>query len=620
MGEHPLDTLFEQLRRLSRELKRRWVFRVAAVYATVGFVLVQASDYLFRALLFPDWTHRLLVVLVVLGFPLALILAWAFEITPEGVRRTRPGDEGATRVDADRPGRESGSDATAAPRGRSGILLWAGLGLVAAVTLALAVFGVPGTGDDGSIDSSSGAGRVTSIAVLPFHDLSSGGDQQFFSDGMAEEILDGLSRVDGLLVAARTSSFQFRGTDTDTRVIGDSLGVEALLSGSVSKVGNVVKIRARLVSASDGFQLWSDAYTRRLEDVFAIQEEIARAVVGALEVRLSKSAERSLASRPTEDLEAYDLYLKGRLHWNRRTVAGIHRGMELFRQALDLDPGFARAWAGLADSYVILTTFGVLGPDEGYPSAREAAERALEIRELAEAHASLGAVQSDYAWDFAEAERHFQRAIELDPNYPPAHYWYAELLADIGRTAEAVQMARRARELDPLSLLASAIEGRALYLDRQFGEAASKLEETLARGPQLTAYLYLGLARSQLGSHGRAVEILEEGRRRYSAVSTFTGLLGYAYARAGRAQDARSMLDELLTLREERPVAAIDIVAVYVGLDDGNRAIEWLERAYEERNWQLRFLGTEPLFDPLRSDPRFQEVLEKVRGSGTPTV
>ena len=593
------------------ELRRRWVFRVAAVYATVGFVLVQAADYLFRALLFPPWAHRLVVVLVALGFPLALILAWAFEVTPEGVYRTRRAG-GATGPGAE--GEESGEGGDVARPGRSAVPFWAGAALLAAAAAGVFVVGDFGGEPAGEAAGAGGAG-TSSIAVLPFADLSPTGDQQFFSDGMSEEILDALSRIEGLLVAARTSSFRFRGGETDARAIGDSLGVAAVLNGSVARDGQAVRVRARLVSASDGYQLWTETYTRRLDDVFAIQEEIARSVVRALEVRLASSDDSSLAARPTEDLEAYDLYLRGRYQWNRRTVDGIRRGMERFREALDLDPGLARAWAGLADSHVLLSSFGVMDPEEGYERAREAAERALEIRELAEAHASLGAVSADYDWRLAEAEEHYRRAIELDPNYPTARYWYAEILADVGRTEEAVSMARRAQELDPLSLLASATEGRAYYLGRRFDEAAEKLEETLDRGPQLTAYLYLGLTYTRQGRHERAVQTLEEGRERYAGVSTVTGLLGYALARAGRTEEARRLLGELVELREERPVAAIDVAAIHVGLGDREAALEWLRRAYEERNWQLRFLGTEPLFDPLRSEPRFRELLEDVHGS-----
>jgi serine/threonine-protein kinase len=570
-------------------------------------VLVQGTEYLFAALLFPEWTHRLVVVLVALGFPLALILAWAFEITPEGVRRTRPPEEAPA---------ASGSSEAAEPSRREtrrwATALWAGGALAAAAGLALAVWGMPAIGDGafGEADREDDAPR--SIAVLPFTDLSPEGDQQFFSDGMAEELLDALSRIDGLLVKARTSSFQFRGEEIDAGTVRDSLGVDSFLEGSVSRDGDMVRIRARLVRARDGYGVWSDSYTRRLDDVFAVQEEIAREVVAALEVQLRPPEEQRLARRPTEDFEAYELYLRGRYHWNERSVPGLQRGMELFRQALELDPELALAWAGLADSYLVLKTYGVVGADEGAARAREAAERALELEELAEAHASLGAVSADYDYDFARAEEHFRRAIALEPGYVTAHYWYAQLLADLGRTEEAVRFARRARELDPLSLLASATEGRAYYLGRRFDEAIVTLEETLDRGPQLTAYLYLGLAYSRAGAHDRAIQVLREGRDRYSAVSTFTGLLGYAYARAGRPDDAREALDELQSLRVERPVAAIDLAVVHVGLGETEAALEWIERGYEERNWQVRFLGTEPAFDPLRSEARFRAVLENV--------
>lgn len=602
-----MRSLLDRLSHFLAELKRRKVYRVAVVYLAVAFVGLQVVNLLVPATTLPSWADEFLIALAVFGFPVALVLAWALEITPEGVRHTRPLEEGpaasASSEAADPPRREERRWSTA---------LWAGGALAVAAGFAFALWGMPVVGDYAFGDAGHEDDTPSSIAVLPFTDLSPAGDQQFFSDGMAEEILDALSRIDGLLVKARTSSFRFRGEEIDAGTVRDSLGVDSFLEGSVSRDQDVVRIRARLVRARDGYGVWSDSYTRRLDDVFAVQEEIAREVVEALKVQLRPPDRRRLARRPTEDFQAYELYLRGRYHWNKRSVPGLQQGMGLFRQALELDSAFALAWAGLADSYVVLKNYGVVGADEGAARARQAAERALEIEDLAEAHASLGAISADYDYDFARAEQHFQRAIELDPSYATAHYWYAQFLADLGRTEEAVRFARRARVLDPLSLLASATEGRAFYLGRRFDEAIATLEETLERGPQLTAYLYLGLAYSQTGAHNRAIQVLQEGRDRYPAVSTFIGLLGYAYARAGSRDDAQGALEELRSLRVERPVAAIDLAVVHVGLGETEAALDWIERAHEERNWQVRFLGTEPAFDPLRTEIRFQDLLRRM--------
>jgi len=597
------------------ELKRRNVFRVAIAYAAVAFVLVQATDYVFEALLFPPWAHRLFVVFVLLGFPIALLLAWAFELTPEGVERTRAaGSAGgevagaATGAAGDRSG-GSAVPPTPAERAFRGAKRFLAV-IVVGAALGLLAYRVV-TPDASS--ASGGPARIGSVAVLPFSDLSPEGDQGWFSDGIAEEIMGALRRVADLRVAARSSSFRFRDRDLGPSAIGDSLGVDAFLEGSVRKAGSRVRISAELVDASNGYQIWSTTVERPLEDIFALQEEIARSVVGALELRVGADLDRRLADRPTESLDAYAAYLEGRHAWNRRTPDGMRRSLDLFEKALSMDSTFAEAWAGLADAYTLLGSYGMMSPEASFPKAHAAAIRALELDDgLAEAHTSLAATYSDYYWEWDRAETEFRRALELDPNYATAHYWYAGVLTNLGRTESALSHARRAAELDPLSLLPAAYVGRAHYFDHRYETAIRELRAVLDRGPDLTSYLYLGLAYSKTGEDGKAIATLEEAADRYAGVSAVSGLLGYALARGGREERARELMSGLEERHEAGRASAVDVAAIHVGLGQADRALEWLERAYREKNWQMGFLGAEPLFDPLRDDPRFVSLVERL--------
>lgn len=597
------------------ELKRRNVFRVAIAYAAVAFVLVQATDYIFDALLFPPWAHRLFVVFVLLGFPIALLLAWAFELTPEGVERTRAagsaGGEGVGLAAGAAGDRARGSTPPPTPaerpfrgakRSLAVIAVGAAIGL-----LAYQLFGPEPS------PASGGSARIGSVAVLPFSDLSPEGDQGWFSDGIAEEIMGALRRVADLRVAARSSSFRFRNRELGASAIGDSLGVDAFLEGSVRKAGSRVRISAELVDTSNGYQIWSTTLERPLEDIFALQEEIARSVVGALELRVGEDLDRRLADRPTESLDAYAAYLEGRHAWNRRTPDGMRRSLDLFEKALSMDSTFAEAWAGLADAYTLLGSYGMMSPGESFPKAHAAATRAIELDDgLAEAHTSLAATYRDYFWEWGRAEAEFLRALELDPNYATAHYWYAGLLTDLGRFEPALYHARRAEELDPLSLLADTYVGRAHYFQHRYETAIRELRAVLDRGPDPTAFLYLGLAYSKAGEHGKAIATLQEAAKRYEGLSAVSGLLGYVCARGGREERARELMSGLEERHEAGRASAVDIAAVHVGLGQTDQALEWLERAYREKNWQMAFLGAEPLFDPLRDDPRFVSLVERL--------
>ena len=465
---HRLVPATGPMRRLLQELKRRKVYRVGVTYAVVGFLVIQAASLIFPALAIPGWAYSLVVVLALLGFPVALVLAWAFEVTPEGIQRTEAVDV--------RDGAGSGSGAAA----------WIGLGaLVVLAGVGAWWLAMPGAGDSRGAESGAGAEAgadgdpIRSVAVLPFTDMSPGGDQQYFGDGLADEILDALTRVPGLRVVSRTASFRFRGDRVDPRAIGDSLDADAILEGSVRRAGDQLKVTAQLIGADDALHRWSRSFERELttDNLFDVQEEIARGIVAEMRGEGSDAAgEGELVRRPATSLETYDLYLRARFHWNRRTPEELETAIGLYRRAIERDSGFALAWSGLAESYVVPAAR--MSPAEALPRAEEAARRALALDStLAPAHTALAGALMTYHWDWEGAGRAFRRAMELDPRYATAHQWYGEWLAARGRTEEGVAAARRAEELDPYSMIILWNVARNLYFDRRYDEAVAQLDE-----------------------------------------------------------------------------------------------------------------------------------------------
>lgn len=440
------------------------------------------------------------------------------------------------------------------------------------------------------------------LSLVPF--LSRGADTtaMAIAAGLTEDLGGRLSDLEGIRVIARGSVEPSATEEVGLADIGTRLDVEAVLEGSVWQEGRRIQVTARLLDPRTGESRWESEYETSLESLQEIRDEIVEGVAATLDTARPPVA---LTVRGTENFDAYLHYLRGRYYWNQRTAAGIERGKEHFERALDLDPTYANAWSGLADAHILLGSTGMMEAENAFPRAREAAQRALQIDpDLAAAHASLGAALADYYWDWRGAERAFRRAIELDPDGATAHYWYSELLAHLGRTDEAIGMARRAREVDPLSQLARADEGRAYYLGRRYEEALTTFHETLDLGPQFVAQLYSGLAYSQLGRHEEAVAAMESLRTAYPRFPE-GALLGYVLARAGRRAEA----ERVLQVAPESPVV---LAAIHTGLGNHDLAIENLERAYERRAWQMVMLKQEPVFDPLRRDPRYADLLVRL--------
>jgi TolB-like protein/DNA-binding SARP family transcriptional activator/Flp pilus assembly protein TadD len=452
------------------------------------------------------------------------------------------------------------------------------------------------------------------IAVLPFEDLSPDADQGYLADGMTEELMVLLSRVDGLSVVGRTSSRALRDGSDGLREVARLLDVGLVLGGSVLRSGERLRVFAQLVDAETGYQLWSERYERGQADVFEIQDEIARAIVGRLRDRLGPEATPPGPSVLTADLEAYNLYLRGRFEWHRRTEAGLRAAAVFFEEAVARDSSFARGHAGLGDAYAVLGFYDYLPPRDAFPRAERAARRALELDpSLAEPHATLGYTALYHDWDGARAEAAFLRSLELDPGYSTGHQWYANLLTAQGRFDEAVREMRRAQELDPLSLIANAALGWILFHAGAQDEAVAQLERTLAMAPDyVVALLWKGLALSELGRPEEGLAPLERAVEVSGGSAIVVAGLARVAALAGDAPRARALVEGLVDARPDAYLPAYEIAAVHAALGDPAEAVAWLERGYRERSHSMVFLAVDPQLDSLRGLPAFERLVERV--------
>ncbi|HET7599640.1 MAG TPA: protein kinase [Gemmatimonadales bacterium] len=456
---------------------------------------------------------------------------------------------------------------------------------------------------------------AASAAVLPFVDLSPARDQEYFSDGLTEELITSLSQVPGLRVAARTSSFQFKGRSTDVHEVGRKLDVAAVVEGSVRRSGDRLRITSRLVDTKDGYQLWSDSYDREVSDVFAVQEDVARSIVSALRVRLAPARDSALAVPPTKDLEAYDLYLKGRFAWNKRTGPALEDAVRYLEQAVARDSTFARAWAALADAYILVVPFAGHGSSaETWRKAQAAARKALALDSTsAEAYTSLGYGSFIYAWDWRAAEEYFRRAIAANPNYATGHHWYGDYLAGRGRLAESLAEMGRAHQLDPLSLQIGSEWGWVSYLMHRTDEAETRIRETLALDSNFAqAHFRVGLVQIQQGRYPAAIASLKRAIELGAFYPQSAAALAVAYAESGDRKAAMAILEDLKRRAAGELVPPVHVATVYAGLGDLTHGFEWLNRAIDEKDIYIPENFFEPLLDPLRKDPRFREVWRRM--------
>ncbi len=452
-----------------------------------------------------------------------------------------------------------------------------------------------------------------SVAVLPLVNLSADPETEYFSDGMTEEMITRLGQVPSLRVAARTSAFAFKGTSVDVREIGER-SVGPCSKAACGKTGDQVRVTAQLINAADGYHLWSQSYDRKLADVFAVQDELARAIVGALRVTLQRPAGAALVKAGTADLEAHDLYLQGRFQWNRRTYESMLEAVRYFKRAIARDSTYAEAYAGLAETYVLFPTYAVSSAVEAFPQARSAALRALTLDStLGNAHATLGVVREQYEYDWAGAERELRRAIALDPGYATAHQWYAEYLSAMGRDAEARLEAERAVALDPLSAVIRVDQALALARGRHFEAAIGLLQRVLETNPDfMAAHNTLGWVYVAVGRFEDAIAE-HEVTVRMSRGRSGMGRLAYAYGRLGQTDTALALTRSLIQRFRRQSILPYSVAVGYLGMGDHERALYWLERAAGEHDPSVAlFLRTDPVLDSLRPDPRFRRLLRRV--------
>ncbi len=578
--------------RVFEQARRRRVFRVVGVYAVAAWAVIEVSSTVFPLLELPEWGPRMIVVLALLGFPLAVVLAWMFDLTPGGVVRTGDGDQPVD-VPAASPQR--------ALAGRAAGFFGLGI-LVALVTFAAySRFGP-------AIAPGARTEAISSIAVLPFTDLSPAGDQGYFGDGMAEELLNRLVHVEGLRVAARTSSFAFKGRNEAIQDIGRQLGVEAVVEGSIRKQGDSLRVTAQLIDARTGFHIWSETYDRSEASVFAIQDEISNAIVTQLRKQLAVPAGN--ATGGTSNVRAHELYLQGRELWNQRTDTSVRQAVARFQEALAEDPDYALAWAGLAQAWSVLPALGDTPIEEAAARGNEAAARALAIDgQLAEAHAALGQMAQNFEWDLVAAEQAYRRATEFNPGYATAHQWYAEVSMLEGDTTRARTEIEEALSLDPLSPAALAVRA---YLRAVTGDEEGALAEfhdlqllypSYANGGMNLALVALDLHRTD-----DAMAALPAAASGNAEIAAAFRAVAEAVADPAQRGDAEAALAGV----EDR--MPLSIAALwYAALGDDEAALQRLERAASARsdsNLPLTLLH--PLFRGLRADPRFASIARDI--------
>ena len=588
------------LKWLISELHRRSLWQVLMIYVGAAWACFELIDTVTDRLGLPAWLPGLAIVLFLLALPVVVATAFVRESddVAEGGGTPLHGMIEAT----PKPGVVYPQLAF---NSRRRILTWrnAGLGFL----IALAVWGVVATGWYAAYGRAPIATEERkSIAVLPFANMSADPANEYFSDGITDDIITHLSRIAGLKVISRTSSTKYKNTEKSLREIGAELGVAAILEGGVQQVGERVRINAQLIDAEKDEHLWAKQYDRELTDVFAIQSEITRSIVGALHSTLTGAEREQLERQPAVDLGAYDLYMQGRFLWNQRTNQDMRRAIVLFEQAIERDSLYAAAYAGLADAYTTLYSWDTAPWEGTIPRAEQALERALELDPmLGEARATLANVLETRRY-WIRAENEFVRALELAPGYATAHHWYALMLAKLGRFEEALAEIRVAAELDPLSRMIRTNIGWVHYLARDYPAAIAQLEATLASEPNFAyAHTLLGEAYAGLGMYPEAIAALERSVELEPWPNSQVRLAA-VYARAGQTAEA-------LRLVEENPGAdATRTALVYVAAGDNERAFEALERAFETRSPFLNELRVEPRYEPIRSDARFGELLRRL--------
>ncbi len=456
--------------------------------------------------------------------------------------------------------------------------------------------------------------EIHSIAILPFTNVGADPEAEYLSDGLSESLINSLSSLPKLRVTARTTAFTFKGRSVDPREVGRTLGVDALLTGQVTQRGDALSIQVDLIRVSDGSQLWGEHYQRKFSDILSMQDEIAREISAKMKLKLTGEEEQRLSEQYTKNVEAYQLYLKGRYFWNKVTEDSVTKSIECFNQAIDKDPNFALAYAGLADSYILDSFIGMVSPAESYGKAKAPAIRALEIdNNLGDAHATLALILTWYEWNWAAGESEFKRAVELSPNSATAHQAYGRALYMIGRFDESLAELKRAKDLDPLSIIIDADLESVFFFSRRYDEAIKQNRKILDMDSRFVfAYIDLSIALEKSGKSQEAITELQKALSLESENPFVLSLIGYTYARMGESEKAGDILRQLKELSQRKYVSPMLLARVYVSLGDRDHAFESLEQGYQGRDYNLPFLHVDPTFDNLRSDPRFSVLVRRI--------
>jgi len=578
------------------ELKRRNVYKVAVAYIVAGWALSQGIAQVLPVFDIPNLVIRLIVLLIIVGLPVALILAWMFEMTPEGIKRTATADA---------------MPAAARSKKHTWVYVVVIAGLFSIGLFFLGRYTASRTAEDGRPGGPSLPQK--SIAVLPFDNLSRDPDNAYFAEGVQDEILTRLAKVADLKVISRTSTQHFKSAPENLPQIAKQLGVTNILEGSVQKAADQVRVNVQLINAITDAHVWADTYDRKLTDIFAVESEIAKNIAETLQARLSGSEKTSIAKTPTVNPEAYELYLKGRFFWNKRTGTDLRKAIDYFNQAIAKDPNYALAYVGLADSYLLLSSYAAVSPAESLPPARSALKKALELDDsLAEAHASFGLLTT-LELDLHRALDELKRAVELKPNYATAHHWLALAHLTLAQFDSAISEAKRAIELDPLSLVINADTSWIYFSARRYDEAEAQVRKTLEIGPQFfLAHYYLG---EVLQFKAHLSEAIAEFQKAFELNNDpySLAMLGQAYGRNGQRDEAQKILARLNEEAKSHYVAPYALALVQIGLGDKDRAIEELDHAYREQETNYLFgIKVDPMLDDLRGDPRFEALVRRV--------
>src|SRR6266700_4094984 len=575
------------LRNLFTELKRRNVYKVEIAYAVVAWLLMQVATQVFPFLEIPNWALRLVIMLIVIGFPIALVIAWAFELTPDGLKRTEFADELPTK----------------SARSRAWVYV-----VVIAGAISVSLFFL------GRYTNSKQSAELPakSIAVLPFDNQNRDPDTDYLSDGIPESISNSLSQLPNLKVMSRNSVFHYKGKDTDAQAVAKELKVQAVLMGRVTQRGGGLSISVELINAQDNSEIWGQQYNRKLADVFAIQEEIAKEISEKLRLKLSGAERQQLAKRPTENLKAFQYYMQGRGYINRRTREDLLTAISYYDKALAEDPNYTLAYAGLADAYGILGDCGYIAPIEGRRQGEEAARKALALDDnLAEAHVAFGLASVQFApSNFSLGDRELRRAIELSPSLAMAHQYLGLSLVRQGRLAESLAEHLKARELDPLSSIIARQVAMPYYFKRDYARALELVRQANELGPAFTTTWEIGVyIQNKLFDEALAELEKAKGERKNDSILIYD--TGIVYAAQGKRAEALQIIKELEEMSGASLSQAHWIAKIYATLNERELAFSWLERGLTTGAIGS-FYKDEPVWDTIRGDPRFEALVEKM--------